>query len=273
MTRNQKSKGLKVYQVSFGNYLVESSKGDMCYKVALSNGHKSCTCPDYRQNCEDAEFACKHILAAMNGSSREISTDKPKLDERFIIRIEGRDFVTYPGLLDLGHQKGLARIEVETLQIPSKENGDFAICKAIVESKSGEVFVDVGDATPDNCNKRVSRHLLRMAGTRAIARALRTFTNIGMTCLEELEETENLAVKEPVKPAQKSKTSSTDKSKSTDKAKMSEAQKNAIYNLAERRGISSDELEKRAEDAYGVGIEHLCATDASSFIRNLQQAV
>jgi outer membrane biosynthesis protein TonB len=47
---------------------------------------------------------------------------------------------------------------------------------------------------------------------------------------------------------------------------MSEAQKRAIYNLSRRRGISVEELEKMATDAYQ------CELDASAFIRNLQQA-
>jgi hypothetical protein len=111
---------------------------------------------------------------------------KPQLDPRFIISIDGHDFVKYQGLLDMAHQKGIAQIEVETIQLPSAENGNFAVCKANVVSKSGESFTDIGDANPQNCNSKVSRHLLRISSTRAIARALRSFTNIGMTCLEEL---------------------------------------------------------------------------------------
>ena len=53
-------------------------------------------------------------------------------------------------------------------------------------SKSGESFTDIGDANPGNCSSKVVKHLLRLASTRAIARSLRTFTNIGITCLEEL---------------------------------------------------------------------------------------
>ena len=53
---------------------------------------------------------------------------------------------------------------------------------------------------------------------------------------------------------------------------MSTAQKNAIYNLSRRRGISVEELEKMSTDAYGVKVEHLTSTDASSFIRQLQQS-
>jgi hypothetical protein len=141
----------------------------------------------------DPNFRCKHIVSVQNCVSegdtengKFLERKKPKLDERFIITLEGKDFVTYPGLLDLGHQKGILKIEVEPLQIPTKENEHFAVCKALVVSTNGETFTDIGDANPSNCNSRVSKHLLRMASTRAIGRALRSFTNIGMTCLEEL---------------------------------------------------------------------------------------
>jgi outer membrane biosynthesis protein TonB len=53
---------------------------------------------------------------------------------------------------------------------------------------------------------------------------------------------------------------------------MSEAQKRAIYNLSRRRGISVEELEKMATDAYQCELENLNSKDASTFIRNLQQA-
>jgi len=78
------------------------------------------------------------------------------------------------------------KIEVDPIQIPSKENDNMAICKALIVSKTGEEFSDIGDANPSNCSSRVVKHLLRMASTRSIARALRSYTNIGMTCLEEL---------------------------------------------------------------------------------------
>ena len=53
---------------------------------------------------------------------------------------------------------------------------------------------------------------------------------------------------------------------------MSLAQKKAIFNLSRRRGISVEELEKMALDAYGIDLENLNSKDASGFIRNLQQA-
>ena len=119
--------------------------------------------------------------------ANESQARTPKLDQRFIITIDGKEFVTYQGLLDLGHQKGIRKIVVEILQFPDKTNDNFAICQAVIESSDGNIFTDIGDANPQNCGSRVSKHLLRMASTRAKARALRDMTNIGITCVEELD--------------------------------------------------------------------------------------
>jgi len=75
---------------------------------------------------------------------------------------------------------------VELIQYPSDENKNTAICKARVETMDGKKFSDIGDANPQNCNSKVARHLIRMASTRAKARAFRDMDNIGMTALEEL---------------------------------------------------------------------------------------
>jgi hypothetical protein len=70
---------------------------------------------------------------------------------------------------------------------------------------------------------------------------------------------------------EKPKTDAGDQDKST-QPKMSEAQKRAIYNLSRRRGISVDELEQMVTDAYGCDQDNLTSSDASAFIRQLQQA-
>ena len=110
----------------------------------------------------------------------------PRLDDRFMTNIKGKDFVLYAGVLDLATQKGLLKLEVELLQFPTKENGNEAICRAVAESKNGEVFSDIGDANPKNCHSMIVKHLIRMASTRAKGRALRDMCNIGIACLEEL---------------------------------------------------------------------------------------
>ena len=185
---------LRVIQINQNQYYVESPDGKVVYKVHIDNDRESCTCENFQKiSKSDNSFQCNHILAVKNctPSCTEIETvehaekKKPKLDERFIKSIEGKDFVLYSGLLDLAHQKGLSKISIQILQLPTTENRSWAIVMATVES-SQCTFSDIGDASPENCNLKIARHLIRMASTRAKARALRDFTNIGMTCLEEL---------------------------------------------------------------------------------------
>ena len=192
--RNEKSQALKVWQVDDTWFYVESEDGKIAYKCCLSDQGDYCNCGDFATRSKnDPQFKCKHLLAVMNSIPRNEILDaqflekrKPKLDERFIKQIEGRDFALYSGLLDLAHQKNLASMEVELIQRPTTENEQTAICKAIARTANGGIFIDVGDANPKNCNSKVVRHIIRMASTRAKARCLRDLTNIGMTCLEEL---------------------------------------------------------------------------------------
>jgi hypothetical protein len=111
---------------------------------------------------------------------------RPKLDEKFIMKIDDKDFVLYSGLLDCAHQKNLCSVDVELIQFPSEENKQTAICKATVKTIDGKIFSDIGDANPQNCTSKVAKHIIRMASTRSKARAFRDMDNIGMTALEEL---------------------------------------------------------------------------------------
>jgi len=321
--RNIKAENLRVLRSEDGQFFVESDKGKVLYNVVLSGDSNTCTCGDYATGIrKDKNHQCKHIMAVINAiPKKEIKDAKfcerpvPKLDERFMTNIKGKDFVLYAGVLDLATQKGLLKLEVELLQYPSKENGNEAICRAVAKGKSGQVFSDIGDANPNNCHSMIAKHLTRMASTRAKGRALRDMCNIGIACLEELADFDDVIgsnkpkkalpkktagkaepkalpiktaakKKPPAKPApepkavpkqrkpsenEKPKTDARDQGNSS-QPKMSLAQKKAIFNLSRRRGISVEELEKMAIDAYGVELESLNSSEASSFIRNLQQA-
>jgi len=328
--RNAKAESLKVLLSEDGQFFVESERGKILYNVLLDDDETSCTCGDFAKNSKkDSNFRCKHILSVMNAiPKREVENARfcekhtPKLDDRFMINIKGKDFVLYAGVLDLATQMGLLKLGVELLQFPTKENGKEAICRAVAESKTGEVFCDIGDANPKNCNELIVKHLIRMASTRAKGRALRDMCNIGIACIEEIADFDDVigsdqpkkttrkktvgnttqpagntaqkaskvntgakkkspAKKEPepkakAKQPKQSANSETevkpdDQDKST-QPKMSEAQKRAIYNLSRRRGISVEELETMALDTYQCELENLNSKDASTFIRNLQQA-
>ncbi|MCR1898519.1 hypothetical protein NSA47_05875 [Irregularibacter muris] len=107
------------------------------------------------------------------------------IDKRFIVNLQGKEFVTYEGLLDTAHQKGLTGIETQMVSYDPQEHR--AIFRAVAHTKEGS-FTGYGDADTTNVNRMISRHIIRMAETRAKARALRDLTNIGMTALEELGE-------------------------------------------------------------------------------------
>ena len=192
--RNEKAQGLRAWQVDDTWFYVESEDGKIAYKCCITDKGDFCNCGDFASRSKnDPNFKCKHILAVMNSIPRNevmetqfMEKRKPKLDERFIKQVEGKDFVLYSGLLDLAHQKNLVSMDVELLQFPSKDNDHTAICKAIARTMTGGPFIDIGDANPMNCNSKVAKHIIRMSSTRAKARCLRDLTNIGITCLEEL---------------------------------------------------------------------------------------
>jgi hypothetical protein len=105
--------------------------------------------------------------------------------EEYMIERQGKRFVLYAGLLEEAHARGLRSIETELLQVPAKENGEVAIVKAVIRTEEGK-FAGIGDASPQNVNRAIAPHLIRMAETRAKARALRDAINVGVTAFEEL---------------------------------------------------------------------------------------
>jgi hypothetical protein len=109
--------------------------------------------------------------------------------KEFIVERDGRSFVLYAGLLDLGHERGLRGITTTLVQVPSELNGMTAIVHATVETEGG-TFTGLGDASPGNVTRMMAPHLIRMAETRAKARALRDAVNVGVTALEELGDDE-----------------------------------------------------------------------------------
>ena len=120
--------------------------------------------------------------------------------EEFMITRQGKQYVLFAGLLDEAHIQGLKSIDTDLLQIPTEETAHTAICKARVviekaDPTTGELvqatFSGIGDASPENVSRNILPHTIRMAETRAKARALRDAVNIGATALEELSSAED----------------------------------------------------------------------------------
>jgi hypothetical protein len=109
------------------------------------------------------------------------------MKREFVIDRQGKEYVLYAGLLDVAHAQGLSSIKTQLLQAPSAQNGNVAICSAEVTTEKG-TFTGLGDADPTNVNRMMANALIRMAETRAKARALRDAVNVAMAALEELTE-------------------------------------------------------------------------------------
>jgi hypothetical protein len=115
------------------------------------------------------------------------------LDTKYVVTINGKQFVQYAGLVDLAHKQGLRALRTEIIQIPTADNKAVCICRAEVEMQDGRIFTGIGDASPANVSPRLVPALIRFAETRAKARALRDATNVGMVALEELDHEEDSA--------------------------------------------------------------------------------
>lgn len=105
-----------------------------------------------------------------------------------MITRQGKQYVLFAGLLDEAHSLGLRGIDTDLIQVPDDSNGNVAIVKATAEMEDDRRFSGIGDASPDNVGRNIAPHIIRMAETRAKARALRDAVNVGATALEELSE-------------------------------------------------------------------------------------
>lgn len=120
----------------------------------------------------------------MSIASAETTMDR--IPNHFITSRQGKDHVSYAGLLDYAHRElGLKGIRTQFIQAPSETNGHMAVMWAEVTCEHG-VFTGIGDADPISVGRMIIPHILRMAETRAKARALRDAGNIGGAALEEL---------------------------------------------------------------------------------------
>ena len=111
-----------------------------------------------------------------------------------------------------------------------------------------------------------------------------TVTNISTQAKKISERKKTTPVKETVKPAATAKAETVSKPKKaaaekkteekvTDiQPKMSVAQRKAIVNLAQRRGITEEEFNSLVQESFESDFDLLTPSDASTLIRQLQQS-
>jgi hypothetical protein len=186
-----------------------------------------------------------------------------------------KDVVTYPGLLSKAHDEGLAQVKTTLLQIPTDENHQTAIAKAVVETSKGR-FEALGDANPENVNSFIVPHLIRMAETRAKARALRDAVNIGVVSFEELNGGE-LSPEEAEAPpslknrgAERTPMTAISPAASGNGAPMTEAQRRYLFRLLAGDGLTGEAAHERLKELFKVeSLKNAKKTDATALIDRL----
>lgn len=200
------------------------------------------------------------------------------MKKEFVVERDGKSFVLYAGLLAEAHEQGLKAIRTTLLQIPTEENGYMAVCHATVETEKG-IFSGLGDAAPGNVTRPMVNHLIRMAETRAKARALRDAVNVGVTALEELgDEEEDEVLPTPGRGRSiaeaRQTTSFVERTAPTgEEQRATAAQVRAIYAIARNQlGFAEQQTDEKSVEQYGHPPAELTKRQASEFITTLQTA-
>jgi hypothetical protein len=128
-------------------------------------------------------------------SASNVSNNSNDADED-VINIKGKQFITYKGLLKLGHNKGIKEFIILDQFVNAEMTKAWAKVRLI--AVDGSVWDGFGSSTPDNTNKMTSNHPIEMAHTRAKGRALRDFLNVGVAMVEELKDNSDEVVEEDV---------------------------------------------------------------------------
>ena len=98
-----------------------------------------------------------------------------------IVYLQGREYLTHAGLLRVAHEHGIASITTDLVSWDAAQQA--AVVKATATGERG-TYTGYGDC--DTKNTKLRGACLRMAETRAINRALRLYTGLGMTTTEEM---------------------------------------------------------------------------------------
>ncbi len=205
-----------------------------------------------------------------------------------------KEVVLYAGLLNQAHEEGLSKVRTEILQTPTEENGRLAIVKAEVTTAKGS-FEALGDACPESVDEFLAPHLIRVAETRAKARALRDAVNVGVVSFEELDgvsldrdsspgsgalaasRSPRHAKPAPAPARPRGNGNGTPKAaprSSNGSEPMSEAQRRYLFRLMAGQGYQKEAAEERLKDLLQVGaLSEVTKTAATAMIDRLLNPV
>jgi len=173
---------------------VYSTKEERYYST---NG--ACTCADYPRAPEQV---CKHraargvyisaqklMVSGLHGADvppvtpalAPLEEAPAGIDAKYLVRIHGKLFIRYAGLLVMAQAAGLVELHANF----TCNSDTLAVAHAVAIFQDGRRFSESGDSSPENA-PRVGLAWRRMALVRAKARALRDALGIDMAAVEEM---------------------------------------------------------------------------------------
>jgi hypothetical protein len=207
------------------------------------------------------------------------------MNKSFIVNIAIKDrdgrvvgqkqVIKYEGVLAAAHEHGLRSISTELVQVPCKANDNVAIARAVVVTCRG-TFEGIGDASPANVNARVANALIRVAETRAKARALRDAVNIGIVALDELEDVDEVQPTRETSPTASNTSAAAHAPEAREVREavadlMTSAQRRLLFRIAAERGVASDDIARWLENHNGLkALSQWGKAEASRLIERLK---
>ena len=116
------------------------------------------------------------------------------MDKKHIVKIKGKEFITFAGVLEEAHKQWIEDIRIVELSVDWEKKSAYCIATCGIKEPETEPgkhrkvreFMGVGSGTQDNCGSMVKNHFVEMAQTRAFARCLKYALNLEGTCAEEM---------------------------------------------------------------------------------------
>jgi hypothetical protein len=118
---------------------------------------------------------------------RQLIKNGLSVAEGSVALIDGRWYVTHSGLLRIAKRHRCFGINVRAVENYCEPNSRrWAFEATVYKSRDCRGFVGFGDADPSNVSPLVHGAEMRVAGTRAVNRALRKAYGIGICSIEEI---------------------------------------------------------------------------------------
>jgi len=206
-----------------------------------------------------------------NGKARESLVRKVVIRDEDGHLVEVKNLTLYADLLTAMHQSGIKALQTSVVQLPLPDNGQLAVVKAVLKTGIG-VFTGLGDASPQSVEAELVPHLIRVAETRAKARALRDALGVGVVAVEELTDGATLEALTKSEAAKEQPQQSASADPSKEFVPMTDKQRQMLFRQLAKRGIEGETAKQHLLTAFGVSdLRNVSRKAASGYIDKLMK--